>query len=90
MKKTPIIMFINNDKNVDKFDLFVKIHRFFGLTYYGYYESEKKLNFLFYFIYQIIVCSFILYLCSPCLINKFNCKSKISFEAKSFRQLIIS
>ncbi len=31
-----------NVMNFDKFDLIVKVHRFFGLKYYGNYERERS------------------------------------------------
>ena len=76
--------------NFDKFDLIVRVHRFFGLKYYGYYESEKKWKIISHALHQIIICSLLLYLCSPCLLNDINCGKTIkSSTDKGFRQIMI-
>jgi len=71
-EEKPVSISENNFK-FDKFDLMITIQRFFGLTYFGYYESEKKWKLIFYFLNQLIIYSIILNFCSPCLINQFNC-----------------
>jgi hypothetical protein len=74
----------------DKFELIVKIHRFFGLTYYGYYPTEKKCKFIFYSLNQLIIFAIILCLSSPCLLIDFNCSdTKRTQHWLGFRQLII-
>jgi hypothetical protein len=78
-----------SEMNFDKFDLIVRVHRFFGLKYYGFYESEKKWKIIFHALHQIIIYSLILYLCSPCLINDMNCVNKKKLSEKSFRQMIL-
>ncbi len=76
--------------NFDIFDSIVSVHRFFGLKYYGFYESEKKWKIIFHASHQIFIYSLILYLCSPCLINDINCVKSIKIlNNKSFRQLMI-
>jgi hypothetical protein len=76
--------------NFDKFDLIVRVHRFLGLKYYGFYESEKKWKIIFHASHQIIIYSFILYLCSPCLVNDMNCGKVIKLSIdKGFRQIMI-
>jgi hypothetical protein len=74
----------------DKFELIVKIHRFFGLTYFGYYPTEKKWKFIFYSLNQLIIFATILTLSSPCLLTDFNCSdTKRTQHWLGFRQLII-
>jgi hypothetical protein len=75
--------------NSDKFELIVRVHRFFGLKYYGFYESEKKWKIIFHALHQIIIYSLILYLCSPCLINDMNCGKNKKPSEKGFRQIMI-
>jgi hypothetical protein len=76
--------------NFDKFELIVRVHRFFGLKYYGFYESEKKWKIIFHALHQIIIYSLILYLCSPCLINGFDCGNRKNLSNdRSIRQMIL-
>ncbi len=76
--------------NFDKFDLIVRVHRFFGLKYYCYYELEKKWKIVSHALHQIIIYLLIIYLCSPCLMNDINCSQSIkSSTDKSFRQIMI-
>jgi hypothetical protein len=76
--------------NFDKFELIVKIHRFFGLTYYGYYPTEKKYKFIFFSLNQLIIFAIILSLNSSCLLTDFNCShTKLTQHWLGFRQLII-
>jgi hypothetical protein len=77
--------------NWDKFELIVKIQRFFGLSYYGFYKSEKNILCVFSFIYQLLIFGIILILCSPCLLNDFNCihmKNDV-FSTQQFKLIII-
>jgi hypothetical protein len=62
----------DNKINWDIFEKIVKIKRFFGLSYYGFYKSEKNILYIVLFIYQIAIFGIILSLCSPCLYNDFN------------------
>jgi hypothetical protein len=79
-----------SEMNFDIFDLIVRVHRFFGLKYYGYYESEKKWKTIFHALHQIIIYSLILYLCSPCLLNDINCGNQLKQSTeKGFRQIMI-
>jgi hypothetical protein len=74
----------------DKFELIVKVHRFFSLTYYGYYPTEKKCKFIFCSLNQLIIFAIILCLSSPCLLIDFNCSdTKRTQHWLGFRQLII-
>jgi len=77
--------------NWDKFELIVKIQRFFGLSYYGFYKSEKNILYVFLFIYQMVIFGLMLNFCSPCLINDFNCLhlKNDSFGIQKFQQIII-
>ncbi len=77
--------------NWDKFELIVKIQRYFGLSYYGFYKSEKNILCIFLFIYQIVIFGLMLNFCSPCLINDFNClqMKNDSFAIQKFQQIII-
>jgi hypothetical protein len=77
--------------NWDKFELIVKIQRYFGLSYYGFYNSEKNILCIFLFLYQIAIFGIMLNFCSPCLLNDFNClhiKNR-AFGTLIFQQLII-
>jgi hypothetical protein len=42
-------------RNSDKFELIIKIQRFFGLSYYGFYKLEKNILYIFLFVYQIAI-----------------------------------
>jgi hypothetical protein len=77
--------------NWDKFELIVNIQRFFGLSYYGFYKSEKNIFYILLFIYQIVIFSLMLNFCSPCLINDFNClhMKNDSFAIQKFQQITI-
>jgi hypothetical protein len=77
--------------NWDKFELIVKIQRYFGLSYYGFDEAEKNILYIFLFVYQIAIFGIMLNFCSPCLLNDFNClhiKNR-AFGTLIFQQLII-
>jgi hypothetical protein len=64
----------SNEKNVfDKFDVIIKIHRFIGITYYGYYEKESKIKQIFFSFYNLIMYSIVLFISSPCLLSYYNC-----------------
>jgi hypothetical protein len=77
--------------NWDKFELIVKIQRFFGLSYYGFYKSEKNILYIFLFLYQFAIFDLMLNFCSPCLINDFNCLDikNDAFGDQKFQQLMI-
>jgi hypothetical protein len=76
--------------NFDKFDLIIKIHRFFGIAYYGYYPNENKLKLILFGFYSLFIYAIILSLCSPCLITDFNCnQTNTSLANTEFRQAII-
>jgi hypothetical protein len=77
--------------NWDKFELIVKIQRFFGLSYYGFYKSEKNIIYIFLFLYQIPTFGLMLNFYSPCLINDFNYINikNNTFGTQKFQQLII-
>jgi hypothetical protein len=77
--------------NWDKFELIVKIQRFFGLSYYGFYKSEKNILYVFLFIYQLLIFGIILNFSSPCLLNDFACihmKNGV-FGTQQFQLIII-
>ncbi len=42
--KNKSVLKFDKKLNFDKFDLIIKIHRFFGIAYYGYYPKENKLK----------------------------------------------
>ena len=67
--------FFSSDKklNSDKFDLFVKIYRFIGIAFYGYYEKESKVKHILFAIFYLIMYAIVLIISSPCLINNYNC-----------------
>jgi hypothetical protein len=77
--------------NRDKFELIVKIQRYFGLSYYKFDKSEKNILCILLFLYQIAIFGLMLNYCSPCLLNDFNCLH-IKNSASStliFQQLMI-
>ena len=57
----------------DHFETIVKIHRFFGLGFYGFHEKESKLKTCFQVIYQILVHSYIILLTLPCVTQNLIC-----------------
>jgi hypothetical protein len=60
-------------KLLDRFELIIKIHRFIGFTYYGYYEKESKIKHILYAFYNLIMYSIVLFISSSCLLSHFNC-----------------
>jgi hypothetical protein len=91
-------MFINQNaiipfdkrRNSDKFELIVKVQRFFGLSYYGFYKSEKNILYVLLFVYQIAIFGLMLNLCSPCLLNDINCLNiKNNTFGTHFTQIIV-
>ncbi len=79
--------------NSDKFDLFVKIHRFSGLTFYGFYEKESKILHIFYSILHLVMYLIVLNISSPCLLNSYGCgdfkNNKFLNNKIGFKQLMI-
>jgi len=82
-----------NGMNYDRFDLFIKFHRIFGLTYYGYYEKESKIKQILYIVYNLIMYTIVLTISSPCLLNSYYCeefkKTKFINNDIGFKQIII-
>jgi hypothetical protein len=77
-------------RNSDKFELIVKIQRFFGLSYYGFYKLEKNILYIFLFVYQIAIFGIMLNFCSPCLLNDINCLNiKNNAFGTHFQQIIV-
>ncbi len=74
-KNSKISAFIDyNEKKVfDRFELIIKIHRFIGILYYGYYEKESKIKHILFGFYNLIMYSIVLFIRSPCLLSHFNC-----------------
>jgi hypothetical protein len=79
--------------NCDKFDVFVKIHRFFGLTFYGFYEKESKILHILCIILQLFMYIIVLNISSPCLLNSYGCdhfkNNKFFNNRIGFKQLMI-
>ncbi len=63
----------NKKKVLDRFELIIKIHRFIGITYYGYYEKESRIKHILYAFYNLIMYSIVLFISSPCLLSHYNC-----------------
>ena len=78
-----------NNYQFDKFDLIVRIHRFFGLNYYFYNKFINKFILLFLILNQLLICGLILNICSPCLLHDFNCGRKHVMTASDYRQMVI-
>jgi hypothetical protein len=74
IKNSKISAFIDyNEKNFfDRFELIIKIHRFIGILYYGYYEKESKIKHILFGFYNLIMYSIVLFISSPCLLSPRN------------------
>ncbi len=87
-KKSKISAFnMNNEKKVlDRFELIIKIHRFIGILYYGYYEKESKIKYILFGFYNFIMFSIVLIISSPCLLSHFNCDKKTNYYNKDIQR----